>query len=373
MGLKNELLILLLVVCTIIWMSIFPESPVEQDTESIPQYEISPIGKMPLFPKEIIEETEPPYQLEYDEINNYEFIFGERRDNIVHNCRTSGLSAEAFFEESEDPSVDPYMDMMINPGVPPLAWCPIYKAGSTIWKKNFAILSGDAKSDVLRTGNSDPLDLDLEAIIQERYTLTYRVSQMKKRATGMATLMVVRHPFERLLSAYRHKLENRQGEEYYYERFGKRIVEKYRQKSSNHTQAEPTFAEFLNFIVDEQEPDDYWTPYNSTCYPCTIKYDYVMKFENLVDEYNYYLFITGMHKHGFPYPLTPLPENDPKSSTSQKVKEYYFKQVPTKLLRQVYEIYKLDFILFEYHPDEYYSLSMKDSDTESDVEVYAHE
>ncbi|CAB0030438.1 unnamed protein product, partial [Trichogramma brassicae] len=149
--------------------------------------------------------------------------------------------------------------------------------------------------------------------------------------------MVVRHPFERLLSAYRHKLENRQGQEYYYERFGKRIVEKYRRESSNHTQAEPTFTEFLNFIVDEQEPDDYWTPYNSTCYPCSIKYDYVMKFENLVDEYNYYLFITGMHKHGFPYPLTPLPENDPKSSTSQKVKEYYFKQVPTKLLHRVYE------------------------------------
>ena len=48
------------------------------------------------------------------------------------------------------------------------------------------------------------------------------------------TLLVVRHPFERLLSAYRDKLENSRlgaehGTTHFYAKYGSRIVAKYRQ------------------------------------------------------------------------------------------------------------------------------------------------
>ena len=47
------------------------------------------------------------------------------------------------------------------------------------------------------------------------------------------TLLVVRHPFERLLSAYRDKLENMRigaehGSAHFYVKYGSRIVAKYR-------------------------------------------------------------------------------------------------------------------------------------------------
>lgn len=49
-------------------------------------------------------------------------------------------------------------------------------------------------------------------------------------------LLVVRHPFERLLSAYRDKLENsvagrEHGTLHFYRKYGSKIVEKYRGKS----------------------------------------------------------------------------------------------------------------------------------------------
>lgn len=49
-------------------------------------------------------------------------------------------------------------------------------------------------------------------------------------------LLVVRHPFERLLSAYRDKLENsvagrEHGTLHFYRKYGGKIVEKYRGKS----------------------------------------------------------------------------------------------------------------------------------------------
>jgi chondroitin 4-sulfotransferase 11 len=80
-------------------------------------------------------------------------------------------------------------------------------------------------------------------------------------------LLVVRHPFERLLSAYRDKLENTRvggehGTLHFYQRFGVRIVAKYR-PGGNQTRTqdllrpgqylwdtepagvEPTFREFV--------------------------------------------------------------------------------------------------------------------------------
>jgi len=49
-------------------------------------------------------------------------------------------------------------------------------------------------------------------------------------------LLVVRHPFERLLSAYRNKLENsvvgrEHGTLHFYRKYGTKIVRKYRSKS----------------------------------------------------------------------------------------------------------------------------------------------
>ena len=49
------------------------------------------------------------------------------------------------------------------------------------------------------------------------------------------TFMIVRHPFERLLSAYRDKLSNstinrEHGTLHFYEKYGKKIVKKYRPK-----------------------------------------------------------------------------------------------------------------------------------------------
>lgn len=50
--------------------------------------------------------------------------------------------------------------------------------------------------------------------------------------------MIVRHPFERILSAYRDKLENfatrsKSGTPYFYRKYGKKIVSKYRVDGNN--------------------------------------------------------------------------------------------------------------------------------------------
>ena len=167
--------------------------------------------------------------------------------------------------------------------------------------------------------------------------------------------MVVRHPFERLLSAYRDKLEHIEGREYYYRRFGRHITYKYRQnKKENDTKLEPFFVEFLEFISKERYFDEHWVPYYETCMPCDIKYDYILKFETLEEERLFLLSETGLKDHiDFSFEFK---NSNPRGTTTKSVIENYYKEVPLSLLKKIYSVYETDFKLFFYSPEEYYLL-----------------
>jgi chondroitin 4-sulfotransferase 11 len=51
-----------------------------------------------------------------------------------------------------------------------------------------------------------------------------------RRALPRYSMIVVRHPFKRLLSAYQDKIERVKGREYYYKMYGKKIVKNFRKK-----------------------------------------------------------------------------------------------------------------------------------------------
>lgn len=157
--------------------------------------------------------------------------------------------------------------------------------------------------------------------------------------------LIVRHPLERLLSAYRDKLEHMQNREYYYKRFGRRIVLKYRQ-SGNTTRLEPTFAEFLQFIVSEKYFDEHWVPYYRTCEPCMVNYDYILKFETLDRDQNF--FIQDANLNGYLYETNYLRNINPLGTTTRKTLDEYIKGISRSLLDEVYKIYENDYKLFNY-------------------------
>lgn len=157
--------------------------------------------------------------------------------------------------------------------------------------------------------------------------------------------LIVRHPLERLLSAYRDKLEHMQNREYYYKRFGRRIVLKYRQ-SMNVTKLEPTFAEFLRFIVSEKYFDEHWTPYYRTCEPCMIHYDYILKFETLDRDESF--FIQDVNLNGYLYEENYPKNINPLGVTTKKILDEYTRGISQSLLDEVYKIYENDYKLFNY-------------------------
>ena len=96
-------------------------------------------------------------------------------------------------------------------------------------------------------------------------------------------LLFVRHPIERLISAYRNKF----GEiESFQLRFGVDIVEKFRPKEKFRSGKgdDVSFIEFAQFLdsrknVSREFWNEHWSPVKNLCQPCNVHYHAVGEYQ----------------------------------------------------------------------------------------------
>lgn len=84
---------------------------------------------------------------------------------------------------------------------------------------------------------------------------------------------VVRHPFRRLVSAYRDRLV-KNPDSFQARKFNPLI------RGENST-IPPTFPQFVRFLLSTPpaEYDPHWTPFWLHCSPCSVSYDAIVKLE----------------------------------------------------------------------------------------------
>lgn len=114
------------------------------------------------------------------------------------------------------------------------------------------------------------------------------VKELQTAINDSISFLIVRHPFERLLSAYRDKLQFSLPFTLH-QRLGTQIILKYRagaKKGINvYKPRWPTFEEFVRYLVDSHKAgqvlDMHWTPITQFCTPCMIHFDVIAKFDTL--------------------------------------------------------------------------------------------
>ncbi|XP_045468996.1 carbohydrate sulfotransferase 11-like [Harmonia axyridis] len=234
-----------------------------------------------------------------------------------------------------------------------LVWCNVFKAASTSWMYNFNLLAGYSPKFLKKT-KAVPLSL-----ARKKYSRPSPQALMDAMENSLSFL-IVRHPLERLLSAYRDKLQYSLPHTYH-RQLGNKIIIKYRKKEPARTTPNyrwPTFPEFVDFLLDcvkhNRPLDMHWTPITEFCTPCLFKFDVIAHTETLQEDQQY--IIEKAHLENL---IEPQWKNAGHGPTSKQVRKYYTKLTKTQIMK-LYNLYRYDFQLFNYSMKGYLELGLPD-------------
>ncbi len=158
-------------------------------------------------------------------------------------------------------------------------------------------------------------------------------------AKNHTKVLLVRHPLERLLSAYKYIFEN-EGKFH----FNKMTWVEFVENIINYDKNNQDWKEYQRSI------GDHWEPFWRVCQVCAENFrpKYILRLESLEADLRSYLKDIGLEKFSDKFPWV----NHHQGHTSIWIKMYYSKLTKDQI-RQLYDAYKLDHELFGYDPQPY--------------------
>ncbi|CAH2312047.1 carbohydrate sulfotransferase 13 [Pelobates cultripes] len=281
-----------------------------------------------------------PLQALYDsnqlELSSVQAKHQERRELLASTCKTYTRKRRVL--TSDD------LKHLLVDDTHGLLYCYVPKVACTNWKRVMMILTGQSKY-------KDPAQIPAnEAHISTnlRSLSEFTTSEINYRLRNYLKFIFVREPFERLVSAYRNKF-TRTYNTAFHKRYGTKIVERHRRNPSLEALErgdDVTFEEFVYYLVDpmtqKEEPfNEHWERVHSLCHPCIVHYDVVGKYETLEEDAQYVLQLIGVGD-SIKFPSSKSPR------TTGGMAAEFFKGVNRFYQRRLFNLYKMDFLLFNY-------------------------
>ncbi|XP_072322054.1 carbohydrate sulfotransferase 11 [Eucyclogobius newberryi] len=234
-----------------------------------------------------------------------------------------------------------------------LIYCYVPKVACTNWKRVMMVLTGHGRY-------SDPMEIPSnEAHVPSNLkTLNqYSIADINHRLKTYFKFVFVREPFERLVSAYRNKFTLKYNSSFH-KRFGTRIVRRYRKNATQEALVngdDVQFREFVGYLVDPATRRDgplneHWQTVHQLCHPCHIHYDLVGKYETLEEDANYVLRLVGMGN------ALRFPSYAKSTRTTDAMAAQFFSNISSQQQGALYQLYKLDFLMFNYTTPTYLRL-----------------
>ena len=227
-------------------------------------------------------------------------------------------------------------------------YCYVPKVACTNLKRVFLLLTG--KMNV-----TDPLLLksgDVHAGLGKYLTYLDNLpaSGIKYRFLHYKKVIFVREPFERILSAYRNKFLQK-GNDYFKEKFGKRIIKRYRENPNSEaleTGSDVTFREFVQYLLDDrtkkQGYNEHWETFHNLCHPCHIRYNYIGKYESLDED------VEGLLKILKVDDKIHFPERGDmyKTLKTEDTLLKFYRDIDPGALKELWKVYARDYDIFNY-------------------------
>jgi len=242
-----------------------------------------------------------------------------------------------------------------------IGWCRIGKVGTTAWSALFLLL----RSIPLKQIQMAVANLTAHDLLKQTYPSkpSERMHMVKgEHGKEYFTFLVVRHPFVRLVSAYRDKLEKLT--EYnvrYHIKDAPRMTS--RRVFNSSVADSPTFPEFVEYLIRTPPNlmDKHWAPYTKVCLPCNQTYSAILKLETLEEDADW-LFdklkvenlredwdkMASVNKAGGEVGRVHGGPGGKGGLSSEQLAKMYFSQVNKETVVRLYNKYRVDFEMFDY-------------------------
>ncbi|XP_070579859.1 carbohydrate sulfotransferase 11-like [Ptychodera flava] len=258
-------------------------------------------------------------------------IHRQRTLTVDLACETFRKNDDSVIHNGTTPALDLRGKVIVVDEKHKLLFCIVAKVGSTNWRRMFLKYAGTYDEHV-------PIHEQALKTLKD-YEPEDQISMLK----GYSKVMFVRHPFERLLSAFIDKfIEN--PDDSMLRRYGMAI-----QNSNNlngSLDAKITFHKFVTFLLESRPIDRHWMTYTSSCEPCQITYDFFGKFDTLQPDINY---ISDKINVTLDFVTTTTHA----TGSSSRISGFYSLLTKEQILG-LYKMYYSDFMLFGYsYPQSY--------------------
>lgn len=268
-----------------------------------------------------------------------------------------------------------------------LLTCFVQKIASTSIKQLYSYLfhhKNSTNNNIINHGQQflEPIK-NLTAFHLKVNDQLYRISPAylfrHKEYSHFYKTLFVRHPFVRIVSAFKDKAERNQTEEqYFYEKYWNPLLDRLHGKERD-LNLKVTFKEFVEELLLKEDPyqyDEHWAPIWTRCEPCYLQYDFIGKLETGEEDFRRFkskvnpelinMNIWENFNIQFGEQTAILLNNNEKLSQKElKIKlrcqkqrsKYietirYLLQLTPKTLIELYKRYYLDFELFGYNIEE---------------------
>ena len=323
--------------------------------------------------------------VKHEELTEEAFIqiLQQRNENIKSICE--------IYSEQNFQKLRLYSNSVILMEQEKIAMCPVYKCATSSWFRNLIELS---------IANEEQKTKTKVEIKKNEHGTIKRVSKPSSSSGWMRYVksldnfanvtgfIVVRHPFERLVSAYRDKVEYPTKRPF--KKFASKTVKRYRDKAIQNfgnarfetiqnfgstlpkklnnekpsnigdDDPSPSFWEFVQVLINDYSIKDsikdnflymHIRPIYDHCCMChedqLSVFRYILRFEELEKEEPAFIrYMRWENKINISQPK--LNVQRPDGLTSEEITKLYFTQLSKDEVLSLYNFYKLDFLLFNY-------------------------
>lgn len=236
-----------------------------------------------------------------------------------------------------------------------LLFCRHAKVASTTWLSYFLSLSNvevehrNTTEIMTQKQKQVFLQLSLPFILR----VTDSDPDIRTLAESTVSFSMVRHPFERLTSAYQDKVvdDGQRGivgfqvRDWMHENYGNLSF-------SNFLRTVLHFGSFqCSSIQNCEEMNVHWRPYISRCAYCDVPYTVIVRSETFDTDVKFLSRLSGVT-----FPQHQANHTSSGGSTKDLARKY-FSQVSPGLVRRIYNLYEKDFEMFDYSAQEYFEAS----------------